>query len=67
MADEIAVSKKPGWKTSEFWLSTAAMLTSQLYAAGVIGDASTVGKVVAAVASVLTALGYTVLRAKAKA
>jgi hypothetical protein len=71
MAEETtAVEKpaaKPGWRTSEFWLSTAAVIMSQLYASGVIGDSSAVGKVAALVVSILAALGYTVARTKAKA
>ena len=68
MADETALAPiKPGYKTSEFWLSAAAMVLSQIYAAGIIGDGGTASKIAALVASLLTALGYTVARAKAKA
>ena len=69
MSETTAIEKpvKAGWRTSEFWLSAAAIAVSQLYASGVIGDAGTVGKVVALVASLLGALGYTVARTKAKA
>jgi hypothetical protein len=74
MPEETAVTapaetkpSKPGYKTSEFWLSSAAVVMSQLYASGVIGDSSAVGKVAALVVSILGALGYTVMRAKAKA
>jgi len=69
MADETAVTKpaKPGYKTTEFWLSAAAMIMSQLYASGVIGEGGTAAKIAALVGSLLTALGYTVARTKAKA
>ena len=69
MADETtAVAKaKPGYKTTEFWLSAAAMIMSQLYASGVIGEGGTAAKIAALVGSLLTALGYTVARTKAKA
>lgn len=62
-----AVATRPGWKTSEFWLTLAAILMSQLYASGVVGDGGTVAKVAGIAASVLGALGYTVARTKAKA
>lgn len=58
---------KPGWKTSEGWLTFAAVLLSQFYALGFVGDSSTAGKVAAFIASALTAIGYTVARTKAKA
>jgi hypothetical protein len=58
---------RPGFKTSEFWLSTITVVMSQLYASGIIGDSSAVGKVAALVVSILGALGYTVMRTKAKA
>ena len=70
MADEttaVAKKTKDGWRTSEFWLSAAAMIMSQLYASGVIGDGGTAAKIAALVGSLLTALGYTVARTKAKA
>lgn len=58
---------KPGYKTTEFWLTAAATLLSMLYAAGVIGDAGASGKVAALVALALTNAGYTVSRGNAKA
>jgi len=63
---ETSVAVRPGYKTTEFWLSCAAMIMSQLYASGVIGDGGTASKIAALVASVLTALGYTIARGKAK-
>jgi len=67
MSETTEVATKPGYKTTEFWLSAAAMIISQLYASGVIGEGGTASKIVALVASLLTALGYTAARAKAKA
>jgi hypothetical protein len=69
MADETATPKpmKPGWKTSEFWLSTATMLLGQAYAAGMIGESGTAAKIAALACSMLAALGYTVSRGMAKA
>ncbi len=57
---------KAGWKTSEFWLSTTALLLGQLYASGVISDGGTVSKVAGLAVSVLATLGYTVSRGAAK-
>lgn len=65
MADETKPAK-PGYKTTEFWLSLAAMLLSAAWASGAISDGGTIDKVIGMVASVLTALGYTVARSKAK-
>ena len=61
---------KPGWKTSEFWLSTASMALGATFASGVFEGAdenSLVMRAVGAAMTVLGALGYTVARAKAKA
>lgn len=60
---------KPGYLTTEFWLTTVAMLLSVLYASGVIGPDSTssVGKAIALVAGALSTMGYTISRGTAKA
>jgi hypothetical protein len=57
---------KPGWKTSEFWLSNAALLLSYLFATNVIPTTGTAEKLAAIAASVLTSLGYTVVRGAVK-
>lgn len=59
---------KPGYKTTEFWLSTVATLIGIAYASGAISPegTGTVEKIVAVAASVLVSLGYTVMRTKAK-
>jgi hypothetical protein len=51
---------KPAWKTTEFYLSIAAGLVSAVYASGVFAETSRAGQVVALVATLLAALGYTV-------
>lgn len=57
--------QKPGWKTSEFWLSMGAIIIGGVMASGVLdslgGDHWAV-KVVGIVASILGALGYTATR-----
>lgn len=55
---------KPGVKTSEFWLTLAAMLVGALSGMQLGGE---VGTVVATLASVLAALGYTTARGRTKA
>jgi hypothetical protein len=57
---------KPGYKTSEFWLSVAASLVGFLYASGIISNGSAYDKVLAVAAMALTALGYSVSRGIAK-
>lgn len=61
------IQTKPGYKTTEFWLSTAAMIVSILYASGAIGAGeSSVDKTVALIAGALAAMGYTVSRSIVK-
>ena len=57
---------KPGWKTTEFWLSLAAVICGALVAGDVISETSTIGKAVGAIISVLGALGYTASRTAVK-
>jgi hypothetical protein len=57
---------KPGYKTTEFWLTMAAFIVGALIASGALTDGSTALKVVAFVGSALTALGYTAVRGFAK-
>jgi hypothetical protein len=57
----------PGYKTSEFWLSLAAVGVSALQACGAFGDSSWEGKLVGLGAALLSALGYTVSRTWLKA
>ena len=58
--------KKPGYKTTEFWLSLAALVLGALLASGAIGEDSGSGKILAFAASALTALGYSVSRGMTK-
>lgn len=51
---------KPSYKTTEFWLSLAAVAVGALMAAGVLSDGSNASKVVGGAASLLSALGYVV-------
>ncbi|MAH44294.1 hypothetical protein CMI37_00590 [Candidatus Pacearchaeota archaeon] len=60
------MSQSKGWRTSEFWLSLAAILCGALIAGDVVSESSTIGKAVGAVISVLAALGYTASRTAVK-
>jgi hypothetical protein len=57
---------KPGYKTTEFWLTLATTAVGALLASGVIEAGSAWDKAIGVVVSVLGALGYTVARGMAK-
>jgi len=57
---------KPGWKTTEFWFSLAAMLDSAAYASGLLATGSMWDRIAGFAAMALTALGYTVTRGRVK-
>lgn len=57
---------KPGWRTSEFWLTLAASVLGAAFASGAIGEGGTLAKVLGLAATILTTLGYTVVRTNAK-
>ena len=59
--------EKPGYKTTEFWLSMAAVVISALIASGAFSDDGTAMKVVAVAAMILNSLGYTASRSRLKA
>ena len=62
----MATTTKPGYKTTEFWLSLMAMVIGTLLASGAIGDASKFGQLLGFLATVLSSLGYTVSRSLVK-
>jgi hypothetical protein len=57
---------KPGYKTSEFWMSAVAVLVGLLMSSGVIDAGSSWDKAVGLVAAALAAMGYTSNRAAVK-
>jgi hypothetical protein len=57
---------RPGYRTTEFWLSFAAMLVGAAMSSGAFADTSDVMKYLGMGASLLSALGYTVCRTWAK-
>ncbi len=60
--------KKPGFKTSEFWCSTAVAICGILYASGIISPegVSGVEKAVAFIAAALASFGYSQSRGMVK-
>ncbi len=59
-------AKKPGFKTTEFWLSSLAMILGVVLASGAIPEGGIAGQVVGGVLSVLASLGYTASRTQVK-
>jgi len=57
---------KPGYKTTEFWLTSLAMVLGQLYAGGVISDGGKVSVIAGHAVTILGLLGYTVIRGQLK-
>ena len=53
---------KPGFKTTEFWLSAAATLVGLAIASGIVPTSGTWPQIVGLVTGVLGAMGYTVSR-----
>ncbi len=65
--DPKSPAQKPGWRSSEFWISLASMIVGALLASGLIADDSTWGKLLGMAAMLLTSLGYQVSRTVVKA
>ena len=57
---------KPGYQTTEFWLSALAMVLGVVMASGAIPNGGTAAQIVGGVLSVLASLGYTASRTKVK-
>lgn len=58
---------KPGYKTSEFWLTVVAQILGLAAASGAFTPESSVGKLIGLGVSVLATLGYQYSRGVAKA
>lgn len=56
---------KPGFRTTEFWLTLAAMVVGSIYASGAVESDSAL-RILGLVSGVLGALGYTVSRGMVK-
>ena len=57
---------KPGYKTTEFWLTAGATVVGLVIASGLVPDTGVWPKVVALVVSAFAAMGYTVSRTAVK-
>ena len=57
---------KPGFKTTEFWFSTAAAVIGILFASGAIAEGSSIDKIVGMAATVLAGMGYSISRGLSK-
>ena len=59
---------KPGWKTTEFWVTVTVTVCSLAWGAGVVDPegASNADKIFGFVCSAAAALGYTISRGLAK-
>jgi hypothetical protein len=57
---------KPGWKTSEFWLSSLATVGGILLASGAVAEGTAAAQVVGGIVAVLASLGYTASRTALK-
>ncbi len=58
---------KPGYKTTEFWLSLLAVILGAIASSGLIDAYTTVAQVIAVGIAALTALGYSATRGYVKA
>lgn len=59
-------TKKPGIKTSEFWLTAIATAVNAMLVSGLFGDGSVEIKILGVVAITLSTMGYAVSRGIAK-
>ena len=58
---------KPGYKTTEFWLSAAAAIVGLVAASGIFPAEGEIGKIVGMAVMVMASLGYSQSRGQAKA
>lgn len=61
------MASKPGYKTTEFYLTLLASLLGMLWASGLISEGSTADKAIGFVAMAMSQAGYAVSRGLAKA
>ena len=57
---------KPGYKTTEFWLSSLALILGVVLASGAIPEGGIAAQVVGGLLSLLASLGYTASRTSIK-
>ena len=68
MSDEPVVTNeiKPGYQTTEFWLSTLALVLGVVMSSGAIGDGTMAAQIIGGCMSILATLGYQAARKAAK-
>jgi len=68
MADttDSKTSTKPGFKTSEFWLTSITTLGGIVLASGAVAEGSATAQIVGGILAVLAQLGYTASRTQVK-
>ena len=66
MPEPVSPATKPGYKTTEFYLSTAAAVLGAVMASGLVPSAGPWAQLVGIAAVVLSSMGYTVSRGMAK-
>ena len=64
--DSAASPVKPGYKTTEFWMTAGATVVGLAIASGIVPDTGVWPKIVALVISAFAAMGYTVSRTAVK-
>ena len=62
----VTTPTKPGWKTSEAWLSFLAMVIGSLPSSGLLPASGESTKIVGLAITLLAALGYTASRTAVK-
>ena len=68
MADETTpVETKPGYKTTEFWLSTIALILGVVMASGAVSEGTVASQIIGGAMAILAQLGYTAARTQIKA
>lgn len=68
MTDETTTpATTPGYKTTEFWLSTIALILGVVMASGAVNEGTMASQIIGGAMAILAQLGYTAARAKIKA
>lgn len=57
---------KPGWRTSEFWITLTVLIVAAIASSGAVGEESGFGKLLLGVLALAQTLGYTAGRAFVK-
>jgi len=66
MSEPLPQAPKPGYKTTEFWLTAIVTILGLLTSSGAIGEESMVAKIIGGAMAVLATMGYSASRATTK-